>query len=404
MKVFIADGAERTSLAIARSLGRKGIEVHCGETYPHSTTSLSRYCRKSLLYPDPQDDCQAFVARLVQVLEEDSYDAVYSSREVTTIPISYHKRTLERYTRVPYPDYDKILMTHDKARTFKAALDCGVPIPETYVAGSLEELESIAGSLEYPAVVKARQKTTWVDGRPRMLKVTSKNYVAGAGELMAVAAEIREKTGMMPLVQEYIPGDGYGVEVLLNRGEPRALFMHRRLREYPISGGASTLRESVYHEEMKDAALRLMKHLQWHGVAMVEFKLDSRDGLPRLMEVNGRFWGSLPLSIAAGVDFPGLLHEMVTKGDVAPAFDYRLGVKSRWLIPGDMLWFAASFRSRKDKLRVFREFFRTRGIYDDVLTTSDLLPAVGALRSMGGQVMDVLTGKRNMSGEVVGKT
>jgi predicted ATP-grasp superfamily ATP-dependent carboligase len=209
---------------------------------------------------------------------------------------------------------------------------------------------------------------------------------------------------MMPLVQEYIPGDGYGVEVLLNRGEPRALFMHRRLREYPISGGASTLRESVYHEEMKDAALRLMRHLQWHGVAMVEFKLDQRDGLPKLMEVNGRFWGSLPLSIAAGVDFPGLLHEMVTKGDVAPAFDYRLGVKSRWLIPGDMLWFAASFRSRKDKLRVFREFFRTRGIYDDVLTTSDLLPAVGALRSMGSQVMDVVTGKRNMSGEVVGKT
>jgi predicted ATP-grasp superfamily ATP-dependent carboligase len=152
------------------------------------------------------------------------------------------------------------------------------------------------------------------------------------------------------------------------------------------------------------SALTLMKRLRWHGVAMVEIKLDADDGRPKLMEVNGRFWGSLPLSVAAGVDFPYMLHEMITKGDVAPAFDYRLGVKSRWLIPGDALWFLASLRSRSDKVRVAREFLHTRGIYDDVLAVSDPLPTLGAMRSMGVQFKDVLSGKRNLSGEVVGKT
>lgn len=403
MKVFITDGAERTSLAIARSLGGKGIEVHCGESYRHSTAALSKYCKKSFVYSDPQQSCGAFIRELADILKDGGYDALYSSREVTTIPISYHKKMLEQYARVPYPDYGTILMTHDKARTFRAAQECGVPIPETHFASSLEELEGLLDRVKYPAVVKSSQKTSWVNGVPRMLKVTGKNYVKNGEELMNTAREIYVKSGRMPLVQEFIEGEGYGVEVLFNRGEPRALFMHRRLREYPVTGGASTLRESVYDEQMKEAALTLMKRLNWHGVAMVEFKLDRNDGRPKLMEVNGRFWGSLPLSIAAGVDFPYLLHEMTMKGDVAPVFNYRLGVKSRWLIPGDMLWLAASLKSGGGRVKALRAFMDTRGIYDDILSASDPMPAVGAFRSMGSQLKDVVTGKRNMSGEVVGK-
>lgn len=404
MKIFIADGAERTSLAIARSLGKRGIEVHCGESYAHSTTALSKYCKKSFVYPDPQHNCSAFIASLEEILEAGHYDAVYSSREVTTIPISYHKKRLERFARVPYPAYETLLKTHDKAKTFRAAGDCGVPAPRTWIPESMEELESMTAEIGYPAVVKSRQKTSWVRGIPRMLKVTARNYANDSKQLMSVAADILGKTGKMPLVQEFIHGEGYGVEVLFNQEEPRALFMHRRLREYPITGGASTLRESVYIEQMRDAALNLMKELQWHGVAMVEFKLDRQDNRPKLMEVNGRFWGSLPLSIAAGVDFPYLLHEMTMKGDVEPVMTYRLGVKSRWLIPGDMLWLVAAMKRDNGRVKSLREFLETNGIYDDILSAQDPLPTVGALRSMGGQLKDVMTGKRNMSGEVVGKT
>ena len=113
-------------------------------------------------------------------------------------------------------------------------------------------------------------------------------------ELITILDDVFKKSGKMPLIQEYIHGDGYGVEILCNHGEQRAIFMHRRLREYPVTGGASTLRESVYNEKVKNIALDLMRDLEWHSVAMVEFKLDEKDGMSKLMEINGRFWGSLP--------------------------------------------------------------------------------------------------------------
>jgi len=247
---------------------------------------------------------------------------------------------LEKYVRVPFPDYEKILMTHDKAKTFKFAMEHGIPVPETHIVETMDELEEISGTIEYPVVVKSRYKTAWDGGKPVMLKVTSRNYADNRDDLIDVSYEIYKKSGKMPIVQEYIHGDGYGVEVLLNHGEPRAIFMHKRLREYPITGGASTIRESVYNERMKSIALDLMEGLGWHGVAMVEFKLDTKDREPKLMEVNGRFWGSLPLSIVPGVGFPYLPGMMAAEGGVDPAFEdcARVGCRCVRTILRDILW------------------------------------------------------------------
>lgn len=399
MTVFVADGAERASLAIARSLGKRGIDVHCGESYRCSTTALSKYCTKNFVYPDPQVDCKKFIEWLIGFLKSGDYDAIYSSREVTTVPISYYKKELENYTKVPFPDYDEMLMAHDKVKTFRFAEENGISAPKTYFVENIEELDEISDKFEYPVVVKPRSKTTWINGRPLMLKVTARNYVMDNNGLIEVSSEIYQKTGKMPLIQEYIPGQGYGVEALCYHGDPRAVFMHRRLREYPITGGASTLRESIYNEKMKNSALDLLKGLEWHGVAMVEFKLDERDGNPKLIEINGRFWGSLPLSIASGVDFPYLLHKIVVEGDVEPVFEYETGVKCRWLIPGDTLWLMASLKNRNDKWSVARDFLKFKGINDDILSMSDFLPTFGVLRVLVHQISDVLQRKRNISGE-----
>src|SRR5262249_38745780 len=138
------------------------------------------------------------------------------------------------------------------------------------------------------------------------------------------------------LVQQRIVGPGVGVFVLFDRGEIVADFAHRRLREKPPSGGASVLSESApVDRALRDDARRLLGPLQWHGVAMLEYKQDQAGGGSYLMEVNGRFWGSLQLAIDAGVDFPHLACQLAT--GQRPAIDrpYAIGVKNRWLA-GDL--------------------------------------------------------------------
>jgi predicted ATP-grasp superfamily ATP-dependent carboligase len=140
----------------------------------------------------------------------------------------------------------------------------------------------------------------------------------------------------LPLVQERIPGHGMGVFVLADRGRIVARFAHRRLREKPPTGGVSVLRESIAVPEPVSApAERLVEALAWHGVCMIEFRVDARDATPYLMEINPRFWGSLQLAIDAGVDFPLLLYRLASGDPPPPVESYRLGVRCRWLL-GDL--------------------------------------------------------------------
>ena len=110
------------------------------------------------------------------------------------------------------------------------------------------------------------------------------------------------------LLQERVVGPGVGIFLLIWDGVLRATFAHRRLREKPPSGGVSVYRESIAADPaLVERSRQLLAHFGWQGVAMVEYKVDERTGIPVLMEINGRFWGSLQLAVDAGVDFPRLL-------------------------------------------------------------------------------------------------
>ena len=170
----------------------------------------------------------------------------------------------------------------------------------------------------------------------------------------------------------------YGVGLLLNfKSETRASFVYKRLRSHPVSGGPSTLRESVKREDVREIAESLMKSLQWTGIAHVEFKIDPRDAKPKLLEVNPRFWGSLQLAIESGMDFPFLLYKMAIDGDIDSVKDYTLGVKCRWLIPGDFL----NFIKNPNRFRLKPSFFDFK-IKDDIISLKDPLPIIGRLSSV----------------------
>jgi predicted ATP-grasp superfamily ATP-dependent carboligase len=133
------------------------------------------------------------------------------------------------------------------------------------------------------------------------------------------------------LLQQRVIGPGVGVFLLLWDGELVATFAHRRLREKPPSGGVSVYRESIVVEQsLVDRSLALLEKLGWRGVAMIEFKIDEATGTPFIMEINGRFWGSLQLAIDAGVDFPSLLLARARGEQVFAPSTYKVGIRSRW--------------------------------------------------------------------------
>ncbi|MCD6572938.1 MAG: ATP-grasp domain-containing protein, partial [Thermoplasmata archaeon] len=191
-----------------------------------------------------------------------------------------------------------------------------------------------------------------------------------------------------PLIQEYIPyGEELGVYALFNcESEPVALTVQRRIRSYPVSGGPSTFRETIKNDTSKEAveiAFKLLKAMKWIGVAMVEFRVDARDKTLKLMEVNSRFWGSLQLSILAGVDFPYLLYRMIMNEDIEPVLDYKEGVKCRWLLPGDILWFLTS----PNKLKNLPEFLKFNTNYD-ILSLEDPMPTLGFILATARYLFD----------------
>ena len=183
-----------------------------------------------------------------------------------------------------------------------------------------------------------------------------------------------------PLIQEWIPdgGGAYGLSALFDEASNvKAAFVHKKLRMYPVQGGPSTLREGVEHPQVMELGLSLLKSLNWTGVGMVEFKMDPRDGIPKLMEVNPRFWGSLELAIISGVDFPYLMLKMARGEIFEPILHYPVGRRCRWLLFGDILHFLTNPQRFHLKPSFFH-FFEPDTSYD-IISKNDPLPVLGSV-------------------------
>jgi predicted ATP-grasp superfamily ATP-dependent carboligase len=215
--------------------------------------------------------------------------------------------------------------TRDKRRTLQIAEDLGIPVPAYRIVRTADEALRAAASLGWPVVLKPVASRAYDPSG----KVIEKFRVDFAGTREELAAAMRRFEGRQEiLLQEYCPGTGCGVEFLADGGRPLAAFQHRRLAEFPVTGGVSAWRESVPLDPvLYGHAVRLVGALGFTGLVMVEFKAGER---PWLMEVNGRIWGSIPLAVRSGMDFPARLVDLLMGGAVdgeTVATEYRIGVR-----------------------------------------------------------------------------
>jgi predicted ATP-grasp superfamily ATP-dependent carboligase len=229
-------------------------------------------------------------------------------------------------SRIPMPSRATFDEVNDKVRLLERATSLGVDVPR-FVTLS-EAGDPRARTWEgFPAVVKPARS---VVGTVERRRKTAVRFVSDAAALTSTLAEL-SADAFPVMVQERLEGAGMGVFLLMDRGERVAEFAHRRIREKPPEGGVSVYRESIRAPAvLVEQAERLLRSFEWTGVAMVEFKHDEATNRYGLMEINGRFWGSLQLAVDAGVDFPRLLVDRFLQLSREVCGDYRLGVRSRW--------------------------------------------------------------------------
>jgi len=320
MKVLLTDGNFKHTLAAVRSLGRRGVEVSVISHIRPSIAFLSRYCGERILGPDPERD-PGFAPFLRDLVARGGYDVLLPVSLAAVMQASGIRGDLAPHVRVPLAPVESLGIAANKDRTIRYAESLGIPVPRTFYPGGEGDVADIGRTVTYPAVVKGSGASSYV------------RYANTPEELLRYYRPIRSES---PVIQEYIRGRGYGFFALYNHGEARAVFMHRRIREYPATGGPSSLAESIYDAGLRDLGTHLLDALGWHGVAMVEFKKEEATGRFVLMEVNPKFWGSLELAIVSGVDFPYLASRMAVEGEIDPVLSYREGVRFRWLLPLDL--------------------------------------------------------------------
>lgn len=270
-------------------------------------------------------------------------DAVLMPMTDTTTPLVLQNASRTPGLRTALPTLCAYESVTDKLRLFDVARKAEVRVPQT-VAVSRQSAASIRyGDFHYPVVVKPRVSS--LRGEAGIVK-RAVRYAHDAAELAAVLREELLDENDEVLLQEYVSGYGSGVFCMYDRGEPLFFFAHRRLREKPPSGGVSVVCESVpLPDDGVNTARRILDPLNWHGAAMVEFKVDTQ-GRSWLIEVNARFWGSLQLAVDCGADFPWFVHQLASGIRPAKPQPYKVGGRLRWWL-GDLDNLYAQLKSRE---------------------------------------------------------
>lgn len=328
--ILVLDANQRSALAVTRSLGKSKVDVSTADSSIASLAGCSKYSLSYHQYPSPEQRPADFLEWIEGTCSQYKFDAIFPTTEITSQLLLMNKTGLGTCV-LPFPDYQTVMSLADKGKLLTSAGAAGIPVPDYRLFNKAAEV-AVEEFTSFPVVLKPCLSRIWTGQGWINTSVTMINN----REELSRTLDRTDYLQRYPfMIQAFVPGHGAGLFALYDSGQPVAYFSHRRIREKPPRGGVSVVSESApVDTQLQEYAEALLTRANWHGVAMVEFRVTDR-GLPYLMEVNTRFWGSLQLAIDAGVDFPRLLWEITAGQAIEPQSEYRIGQRLRWLL-GDL--------------------------------------------------------------------
>lgn len=348
MNILILDGANKNTLAIVRHLGRlKAGRLSVVSYQKASIAFFSKYVSSKLILPHPKNE-QLFIESLFALLKAQKFDLLIPVGYTTFKICVRYQFELGKLTSLIVPSPEAMTIAESKLKSQAQAEKLGIPVPQTMLVNAESEIEKM--NLKFPVVIKA----------PVELGKSLVNYAWSHSELVAKFREMSNKYDTregLPIIQEYVSGEGVGFFAYYSKGKCRRIFMHRRIREYPATGGASVCAAGFYDLKLEEYGKKLLDSLEWNGVAMVEFKRNTQSGEYVLMEINPKFWGSLDLSLVSGIIFPYFMVQE-TKGeeiDVNLKFDH--SKRFQWILNGELYYF---FSRPLSLVKIIRDLFKSK--------------------------------------------
>jgi len=328
--VILTYGWCRVGYTVLRSLYQHGLKVLVGDESPIGMCRASKFKAGFFQYPSPWGQPENFVKKIKEVFEQSGAKVIIAPHEESYLLIQAHNQFFET-ALAAYSSWEIINLLNDKLRSSCLAQSLEIPIPRTLELNAKSSFEKQISQTEmtYPAVVKLKRGNS----AKGVFYPSSENELIQVINRLIKTYKISEER--YPIIQDLVHGEGWGVSGVWNKGECLGLVTHRRLREKTATGGTSTLREVASNPELEYYTLKLMKHIQWHGAAMVEYKYNPQTRQAWFIEVNPRLWGSLALPVSAGFDIPWVLYNLALGNSIKGELP-KIGVKSRWIL-GDMI-------------------------------------------------------------------
>lgn len=316
-------------LTVVRELGGHGVSVH-GIGRPGAIGAASRHC--AAFTPRPQGPLADWLPGLIARTRA---GALMAMGEADLLALAALPETIGG-CRLLTPRAEPLAIVLDKSETLARAAALGIDTPRGWQPRAAEDFAARAAALAYPVVAKWADPADVLPALARQgIAFVKAEFLRTPGEVAALLTRYAP-LGRWPLIQGYCPGHGLGQMLHMADGEATLAFQHRRLHEWPPEGGVSTWCAAEpldRHRAQMERSIALLRAIGWEGPAMVEYRHDPATGRYWLMEVNGRFWGSLPLARHCGAEFAWEHHRRAILGERTTAAAPRDNLRARYMIP-----------------------------------------------------------------------
>lgn len=300
--VLVPASDSAATIECLRSLHPRGIHTIVPSEQESTPAFASRYCDEAHIVPSPYENLLEYKEAILGLAARPDVRTIIPNREVDAYLLSKYRDDFAEHVSTVWPPFETIRRVQDKLQLVQAAREAGVPAPKTWLLDEVDDWnQKLIIKSRYSILTPDYVDTLSPTDCEGMLDPVYPTY-GGVPDREQIRAEM---LGHLPIVQEYVSSPTeYALWALYDNGQPVATCHKVQRRGKTYAGNTSVYRETTHIPRLEELGRRLLDHLDWHGLASVQFLKDEANGEFKLLEINPRTWTSLPCAVRAGADFP----------------------------------------------------------------------------------------------------